>query len=159
MSPTDNILSELLADHVKFLVLSADLVGHLISNQGWIRARSYLSPAEKFRITDPIMMAPEIFEKVTISVFNKILYKERGRIRIYVKYDFLTYENAACNEFLLHGAIFDRPQTIDLVGVSHVISRSPDDPNKIIGIVSVEKTETADIYNRLLDILPTKGHI
>ena len=157
MSNTGNILSELVEDHVKFLVLTADIVGHTISNQSWIRAKSYLSPAEKFRITDPIMMAPELFSKAVVTPFNHILYKEREKVRIYVKYDFLTYENAACNEFLLHGAPFDKPQVIDLDGVSHVVSRSVDDPNKIIGIVSVEKTETADIYNRLLEILPTKG--
>jgi hypothetical protein len=149
-------MSELSEDHIKFLVLTADIVGHTISNQGWIRAKSYLSPAEKFRITDPIMMAPELFAKATIQPFNHIVYKEREKIRIYVKYDFLTYENAACNEFLLRGAPFDKPQSIDLPGVTHVVSRSVDDPNKIIGIVSVEKTELADIYNRLLEILPTR---
>jgi hypothetical protein len=156
MSNTSNIMSELSKDHIKFLTLIADIVGHTISNQGWIRAKSYLSPAEKFRITDPIMMAPELFAKATILPFNHIIYKEREKIRIYVKYDFLTSENAACNEFLLRGAPFDKPQSIDLPGVTHAVSRSVDDPNKIIGILSISGIENSSIYNQLLAILPKK---
>lgn len=154
--PVNNILDELAQDHVKYLVLMADIVGHTISNQGWIRARSYLSPANKFRLTDPIMMAPELFAKTTIIPFNHIIYKERAQIRLYVKYDYLIHENAACNEFLLRGAPLDKPQGIDLPGVTHAISRSADDPNKIIGILAIEVAENADIYNRLLAILPTR---
>ena len=156
MSNTCDILDSLIEDHVKFLLVMADIVGHTISNQGWIRARSYLSPSNKFRITDPIMMAPEIFAHTQVSVFNHITYKERQKINLYVKYDFMTYENAACNEFLLRGAFFEKWQPIDLPGVTHKLSRMADDQNKIIGVLAISKEENSSIYDSLIDILPKK---
>jgi hypothetical protein len=154
MLPSCEVIDLILEDHKKFLVLMADIVGHTISNVAWSKIRSTLSPVSRFAISDPVSMAPELFEPAGMNVFNRVVFKKRGLIKLYVSYAFKPYEAAGCSEFMLYGgAPLDAAQTVDLFGVSHCMTRAVSNQHNIFSIISIEKDKAADIYSRLMDIL------
>ena len=146
----------LIQDHKKFLILMADVAGCSISESGWARAKSYLSPAFKFDVPDPIMMTTKLFEPANIFLYKYTFYKERKKLKLYVTYQFA--ENATCFEFLLRGAPMHLKQSSDdIPDVVHSLMRGVDDPNAVYGLISIqakENSEAADtLFERVLNTL------
>ncbi len=156
-SLTSNELTLILIDHKKYLLFMGDVASCCISEVGWSKVRSYLSPASHFDVSDPLMMVPKLLDRTEIKLNNFIIFKKRKLIRLYLTYIFPDYEGAACSEFLLRGAYSQIKQQQDLPEVAHHLFQGFDDPNKIYGIVSIqaiENTENADnLYMALFDTL------
>jgi len=150
-------IDALLLEHKSFLNLMGDVASCCISESGWARARSYLSPSTKFDVSEPCMMVPNLFVNVEIKLHNVIIYKERRLIKLYVEYLFPDYEAAGCFEFLIRGASLNLKQVIDTPSVNHEMIRGVDDPNKVFGTISISiqenLTTTDNIYMRVRDTL------
>ena len=147
--PANKELDILLEEHKSFVGLMGDIAGCSISEAGWSRVRTYLSPASKFDVSQAIMMTPVLISKVSCKIKDYVIYQKRQLIKLYITYDFPDYENAACFEFLLRGASLNIKQPIEREGVIHQIRIDADDPNKIYGVISVgiiEKSESADTF-------------
>lgn len=153
---TNNLIASILADHKTYVLTISDIVALSIKDNQWLRIKMLLSPSYKFQITEPMMM-PLLFEKLEPVLHNKLVTSTS--IRLYIHYRFPGFEDAACREFLIAGAPYFKPQSVDLVGVRHYLSKHPDDPNNIFGIVVVENTPDSDTYNRLHDWLNELGSI
>ena len=131
-----------------------DIAGHSISDSGWIKVKSYLTPVNKFNISDPVMMTPELLMKTELVLNNFIVQKERQLIKLYVSYIFPDYESAACYEFLIRGANLNLKQTLEISGISHKMIRGADDPNKIYGVIALGNQNDADnLYTRVCSTL------
>ena len=153
-------LDFLLEDHKSFLLLMGDIASVSISETGWSHVKSYLSPASKYIVSDPIMMPQAFFDCATVSLRECFLYRGRKLIKIYVNYKFPDYENAAIQEFLIRGASLNLKQIIGMPEVSHEMVKNPDDPNKVCGIISVEavkdSSDAADtIYMKVYNTIKT----
>ena len=140
----NTILDKLLEEHKSFLLLMSDVAGHSISENAWIKVRSYLSPTNKFRLIEPIMMTPEILSNTIITINKHIEFTVRGQIKLYLLYTFPDYEDAACNEFLINGASLQMPYSISEPYIEHCVAKSPDDPNKVTGIISISRNSCID---------------
>ena len=146
-------IESLFNDHKSFLCLMADISSVSISEVGWSRVCSYLSPTTKFMIRDPSMMVPNLITNTEITMSTFIVYKKRGEAHIYVHYDFPVYEGAACHEFLLRGASLNLHQSIDMPAVSHKMVFCPNDENKVSGVILVSSNTADTLYMRVIDIL------
>ena len=126
-----------------------DIAGHSISEVGWSKVRTSLSPASKFDISDPIMMVPKLLVNTKIRIYEFINYPQRETIHIYVLYAFPDYESAACFEFLMRGASLNIHQSIDIPAVSHRMIKGADDPNKLCGVILVSSNTADNLYIRV----------
>ena len=164
MNNTSDILNDLLIEHKSFLLLMSDIAGHAIDGNAWLRVRSYLSPAYKFNLIDPVMMTPQVMEKTELKVSKFVDFKARGQVKLYLDYEFPGYEAAACYEFLLRGAPVQMTYSIGMPEVRHSLMRGIDNPNKLFGIVSISRSgpteiqNPADTYNRVTELLEQQRH-
>lgn len=150
-----NPLQEILQDHHKFLLITADVISHSITDSQWTRIKSLLSPENKFVIPDSLNFAVLIVPKTIIIPKKLIWFKKRNVLVFHVTYEFSEWEGSACTEFFMRGPRNLLPLTVDCDGVTHQISvpnLKDTEIQNIYGVVTVEKTKTADTYNRLLDM-------
>lgn len=161
---TSDILADLMAEHKSFLLLMSDIAGHAIDGNAWLRVRSYLSPAFKFTINDPVMMTTQVMEQTEINVAKVVTFKARGQVKLYLDYGFPGYESAACYEFLLRGAPVQMTYSIGMPEVTHSLMKGIDNPNKLFGIISISRSgpteiqNPADTYNRVTELLEQQRH-
>ncbi len=164
MNNISNVLTDLLNEHKSFLLLMSDIAGHAIDGNAWLRVRSYLSPAYKFNLIDPVMMTPQVIEKTDIVLTKHVIFKVRGQVKLYVTYEFPGYEAAACYEFLLRGAPSQMTYSIGLPEVTHSLMKGIDNPNKLFGVISISRSgpteiqNPADTYNRVTELLEQQRH-
>lgn len=153
----NDVLSILFADHLNMLVSAADVVGHSIDSALWSRIHAMLSPMSKYDVRDPLWMSTMMVPKITMSVDKHVIFVGSGKIKIYLSYEFPEYDGAAISLFLsCKGAPQKFPETFTLPGVSHALSIGVENSGKIHGIVAVQKTQNADIYSKLLEVLEPK---
>jgi hypothetical protein len=155
MRNTYNPLVAVLEDHYKFLLITADVISHSITESQWTRIKSLLSPESRFTIPDALNFSTIIIPK-TKCIPNKVIwYEKRQTLVFHLTYDFHSYEGASCTEFFMRGPRSLLPLPIDLVGVTHQISVpniKDTEISHIYGVVTVEKAETADTYSKLISM-------
>lgn len=155
MKNISNPLKEVLEDHEKFLMITADVISHSITDTQWIRVKSLLSPESRFSIPDALNFSDLIISK-TKSIPNKVIWYEKREILVFhLNYDFYSWEGGACTEFFMRGPRSLLPYSLDMIGVTHQISVpniKDTEISNIYGVLTVEKVKTADTYSRLLNM-------
>ena len=155
MNDICNPLVEVLEDHHKFLLITADVIGHSITESQWVRIRSLLSPESKFTIPDALNFSVIIIPKTKCIPKKVIWYEKRETLVFHLGYEFHSYEGASCTEFFMRGPRSLLPLPVELAGVTHQISVpniKDTEISNIYGVVTVEKGETADTYSRLINM-------
>lgn len=153
MSDICNPLQEVLEDHHKFLMITSDVIAHSITDTQWIRIKSLLSPETRFNIPDCLNFSVLVIPKTKVIPNKVIWFKKRETVVFHLTYEFPSWEGSACKEFFMRGPRSLSPQPVDCNGVTHQISVpniKDTEISNIYGVVTVEKVESADTYNRLL---------
>lgn len=150
-SPVKTILE----DHSKYFNIYTDIISHSLTDTQWLRVKSLLSPEYKYVIPDALNFYSVIMSQVKCIPTKVLWFHKRETIIFHVSYEFPSWEGAACFEFLMRGPRKIPEQVIDLPEVTHSIhvpSLSGGEISHIYGVVTVEKSKTADTYNRLINM-------
>lgn len=147
-------LQKILKNHLEFLLITGDVISHSLTDSQWMRIKSLLSPENKYKIPDALNFATLILPETLIIPRKVVWFKKRELVVFHVAYQFHGWEGASCTEFLLRGPKCLLPLSCNMDGVTHQIyvpNHKDVEITNIYGIVTVEKTKTADTYNKLLD--------